>query len=155
MARSSYNTRTRQLILDYLRANPSRAVSAADIVAYLEAAGAPANPTTVYRYLDKLAADQQVMKYVADKGERALYQYTDQQRHCREHIHHEVHPAAARSSIWTAALWPRCAGTCWRSTVLPCSARAASCTGCAGGAPPAPRLTGGVEPCYNNTQQKL
>ena len=44
MARSSYNTRTRQLILDYLRANPSRAVSAADIVAYLEAAGAPATP---------------------------------------------------------------------------------------------------------------
>ena len=36
MARSSYNTRTRQLILDYLRANPSRAVSAADIVAHLE-----------------------------------------------------------------------------------------------------------------------
>ena len=88
MARSSsYNTRTRQLILDYLQANPSRTLSAADIVAHLEAAGAPANPTTVYRYLDKLAAEQRVMKYVAKKGERAVYQYIDDAHHCHEHIH--------------------------------------------------------------------
>lgn len=88
MARSSsYNTHTRQLILDYLTANRRRAVSAADIVAHLEAEGAPANPTTVYRYLDKLAGEQRVMKYVADKGERAVYQYTDAQHRCREHLH--------------------------------------------------------------------
>ena len=53
MARStSYNTRTRQLILDYLTANRRHAVSAADIVAHLEAEGERTNPTTVYRYLD-------------------------------------------------------------------------------------------------------
>ena len=55
MARStSYNTRTRQLILDYLTANRHHAVSAADIVAHLEAEGERTNPTTVYRYLDKI-----------------------------------------------------------------------------------------------------
>ena len=88
MARSSsYNTRTRQLILEYLAANARRTVSAADIVAHLEQAGAPANPTTVYRYLDKLAGEHRVMKYVAGKGERAVYQYADEQHHCHEHIH--------------------------------------------------------------------
>ena len=154
MARSSYNTRTRQLILDYLRANPSRAVSAADIVAYLEAAGAPANPTTVYRYLDKLAADQQVMKYVADKGERALYQYTDQQRHCREHIHLKCTRCGEifhmdcgfmaevrRHLLEEHGFTLQCEG----------SVLYGLCRRCAAGS----EVDSGVEPCYNNTQRKL
>ena len=88
MARgSSYNTHTRQLILDYLTENRRRTVSAADILAHLEDQGESTNPTTVYRYLDKLATEQRVMKYVADKGERVVYQLTDARRHCHEHIH--------------------------------------------------------------------
>lgn len=54
---------------------------------HLEAQGASPNPTTVYRYLDKLAGEQRIMKYVADKGERAVFQYVDEGRHCREHLH--------------------------------------------------------------------
>ncbi len=88
MARnSSYNTKARQLILDYLITNRRHAVSAADILDHLEAEGEHTNPTTVYRYLDKLAGEQRIMKYVADKGERAVFQYTDEGRRCHEHIH--------------------------------------------------------------------
>ena len=55
MARSDgYNTKTRQLILDYLIRNRQHAVSASNILEHLEAEGASPNPTTVYRYLDKL-----------------------------------------------------------------------------------------------------
>ena len=65
MARSDgYNTKTRQLILDYLIRNRQHAVSASNILEHLEAEGASPNPTTVYRYLDKLAGE-----------------------HCREHLH--------------------------------------------------------------------
>ena len=79
MARSDgYNTRTRQLILDYLINNRQHAVSASNILEHLEAQGASPNPTTVYRYLDKLAGEQRIMKYVADKGERAVFQYVDE-----------------------------------------------------------------------------
>ena len=53
----------------------------------LEEQGASPNPTTVYRYLDKLAGEQRIMKYVADKGEKAVFQYVDEGRHCREHLH--------------------------------------------------------------------
>ena len=54
MARSSsYNTRTRQLILDYLTENRRRAVSAADIVAHLEAAGERSHPTPDQPYPHK------------------------------------------------------------------------------------------------------
>jgi Fur family ferric uptake transcriptional regulator len=78
MARSDgYNTKTRQLILDYLINNRQHAVSASNILAHLEEQGAAPNPTTVYRYLDKLAGEQRVMKYVADKGEKAVFQYVD------------------------------------------------------------------------------
>jgi Fur family ferric uptake transcriptional regulator len=88
MARSDgYNTKTRQLILDYLIANRQHAVSASNILRHLEAQGASPNPTTVYRYLDKLAGEQRIMKYVADKGEGAVFQYVDEGRHCREHLH--------------------------------------------------------------------
>ena len=57
------------------------------ILEHLEAEGASPNPTTVYRYLDKLAGEQRIMKYVADKGEKAVFQYVDEGRHCREHLH--------------------------------------------------------------------
>ncbi len=88
MARSDgYNTHTRQLILDYLISNRQHAVSASNILDHLEQQGANPNPTTVYRYLDKLSGEQRVMKYVADKGERAVFQYVDEQRHCHEHLH--------------------------------------------------------------------
>ena len=76
MARSDgYNTKTRQLILDYLINNRQHAVSASNILAHLEEQGAAPNPTTVYRYLDKLAGEQRVMKYVADKGRFGAFSY--------------------------------------------------------------------------------
>ena len=81
MARSDgYNTKTRQLILDYLINNRQHAVSASNILEHLEEQGASPNPTTVYRYLDKLAGEQRIMKYVADKGEKAVFQYVDEGR---------------------------------------------------------------------------
>ena len=83
MARSDgYNTKTRQLILDYLINNRQHAVSASNILEHLEAQGASPNPTTVYRYLDKLAGEQRIMKYAC---------------------------SADASIIWTATSWTRCA----------------------------------------------
>ena len=88
MARSDgYNTKTRQLILDYLINNRQHAVSASNILEHLEEQGASPNPTTVYRYLDKLAGEQRIMKYVADKGEKAGYQYVEQPSRCQKHLH--------------------------------------------------------------------
>ena len=88
MARSQgYHTKTRQLILTYLQDNRRHAVSAANILAYLADNDLPTSPTTVYRYLDKLVAENRIMKYVADKGEKAVYQYVDEGAHCQQHLH--------------------------------------------------------------------
>ena len=82
-----YNTKTRQLILGYLRDNREHAVSAANILSHLEASGCNASVTTVYRYVEKLADEGRVMKYVASKGEKAVFQYVGDGAHCREHLH--------------------------------------------------------------------
>ena len=66
---------------------PAARGQCSNILEHLEAEGASPNPTTVYRYLDKLAGEQRIMKYVADKGEKAVFQYVDEGRHCREHLH--------------------------------------------------------------------
>ena len=59
MARSDgYNTKTRQLILDYLINNRQHAVSASNILEHLE-----------------------------EQGAKAVFQYVDESRHCREHLH--------------------------------------------------------------------
>ncbi|MCI2046494.1 MAG: transcriptional repressor [Faecalibacterium sp.] len=82
-----YNTKTRQLILNYLMDNREHAVSAANILEHLQNEGAAPSPTTVYRYLERLAGEGRVMKYVADKGEQAVFQYVGDSAHCREHLH--------------------------------------------------------------------
>ena len=85
--KSSYNTRARQEISDFLKQNGTRAVSAAEICQYLKSIGDSVNPTTVYRYLDKLCADKTILKYIAEKGEKAVYQYSGQGKQCSEHLH--------------------------------------------------------------------
>ena len=82
-----YQTKSRQMILDYLIRNKDRAVHVSDIIRHMDQEECSVNKTTVYRYLDKLVAEKTLMKYVADKGEKAVFQYVDEGRHCREHLH--------------------------------------------------------------------
>lgn len=87
MAGNSYATASRKKILDFLKKSSDRTVTAADVDAYLKENDSEVNLTTVYRYLDKLAKDGTVMKYVAEKGSQAAYQYVEPGRHCEEHLH--------------------------------------------------------------------
>lgn len=81
-----YNTRVRQHILRMLGADPGCAVTAGDVLKALADAGEPVSKTTVYRCLDRLAAERRVLKYVADDGKRASYICADEGR-CAEHLH--------------------------------------------------------------------
>ena len=83
----SYSTRARQEIMKCLQENAAETVSAADILRLLEARGVSVSPTTVYRYLDKLCLEHKVIKYVAEKGEKAVYQLEREGQHCTEHLH--------------------------------------------------------------------
>ena len=82
-----YQTKSRQMILDYLIRNKDRAVHVSDIIRHMDQEECSVNKTTVYRYLDKLVAEKTLMKYVADKGEKAGYQYVEQPSRCQKHLH--------------------------------------------------------------------
>lgn len=84
---SGYATASRKKILDYLKDNSERTVTAAGIHTYLMKNDSAVNITTIYRYLDKLAKDGVVIKYVAEKGGQAAYQYVELGHHCEEHLH--------------------------------------------------------------------
>ena len=88
MAGNGYATTSRKKILEYLMANSDRTVTVTDIDQYLKKHDNEVNITTIYRYLDKLAKEGTVMKYVAEKGSQA------------------VSPADA-SYIWNVRLWMR------------------------------------------------
>ncbi len=74
-------------ILEFLRSRSDRTVDVNDIRKALASEGNEVNITTIYRYLDKLTADGTVLKYVAENGTRAVYQYVGERRHCEDHLH--------------------------------------------------------------------
>ena len=82
-----YTTGSRTKILAYLQQNKNRSVNVNDIANYLASQNSAVNITTVYRYLDKLVSQGVLIKYVAEKGSMATYQYVEKGKHCKEHLH--------------------------------------------------------------------
>ena len=87
MANNGYNTAARSRILGFLKENKDRTVNANDILNCLNNQGNDVNITTIYRYLDKLTESGEVMKYIAENGTRAVFQYVGERQHCEEHLH--------------------------------------------------------------------
>lgn len=83
----NYTTLSRTKILEYLESNSEKTVTVSDISEYLKNSECEVNVTTVYRFLDKLIKDEMVIKYVAEKGKQATFQYVGSNRHCEEHLH--------------------------------------------------------------------
>ena len=87
MGTNTYVTASRKSILNFLQSCGDRMVTAADVAAHLKEQEREVNITTIYRYLDKLAKDRIVIKYAAEKGGQAAYQYAEPGRNCEQHLH--------------------------------------------------------------------
>lgn len=88
MARSDgYRTKGRQLILSYLEGTRERTVSVSEIQEFMNQQGNPVNVSTIYRNLDALVAQGQVMKFVSDKGDKSTYRYIEPEHDCHKHLH--------------------------------------------------------------------
>ena len=83
--RKPYTTKTRQIILEYLKSQKAVTVSVADIEKYLKTEGIKVNTTTVYRYLDKLCAEHIVIKYPDLNSDKAVFQFAGEEKKCTEH----------------------------------------------------------------------
>ena len=83
----NYNTKSRQLILKFLESNCETTVSVLDIINHLSDSGITVNPTTVYRYLNKLTLEKKVIKISGEDGQKSLFQLKQSGKVCDEHIH--------------------------------------------------------------------
>lgn len=82
-----YTTLKRNAVYEYLKINYENAVSVLDIMDYLIEQDISMNITSVYRYLDKLYDQRKILKFVADKGNMTLYQYSGTESECNNHLH--------------------------------------------------------------------
>lgn len=82
-----YRTNSRLRIMDFLKQNSDRVVSAPEIAEHLKTEGAPVNKTTIYRYLDKLESEGTVIRYADENGKHATFRLVDSAHHCAEHLH--------------------------------------------------------------------
>ena len=87
MRHSEYKTNNRTKIMDFLVANKTKTVSVKDIDNHMKSLDCPVNMTTIYRYLDKLEREGDVMKYVSEQGDKATYQLVERSHKCDSHLH--------------------------------------------------------------------
>lgn len=87
MAQQGYRTGNRSKMLEFLKTSGDKPVSVSDIRKHMEAIGARVNTTTIYRYLEKLEEDGNLIKYAAGEDGKATYQYTEENHHCDRHLH--------------------------------------------------------------------
>jgi len=87
MPRERYNTKQKQIILDYLSANSGKHIKVAQIFDDLNSDGINIGISTVYRCLDKLVLSGEVKRYILNGNDGACYQYGFEQ----DDVHSEYH----------------------------------------------------------------
>ena len=87
MSRYTYNTKQKNLIYNLLLKQSEAPLSCDAIVAMLVKEGTPVGKTTVYRFLENLAAKGEVRKYTDSEGKTATFQLVDKALNCSEHMH--------------------------------------------------------------------
>lgn len=87
MNHSSYKTKQREAVLDYIISRRDSHVTVNQICDYFSEKEAPIGVATVYRYLDKLVEQGLVQKYVLEGSAGACFQYVDKEESCTRHFH--------------------------------------------------------------------
>ncbi len=85
-SRSKYNTRQREILLEYLKSVSGSHVTAGDVCAYLKEHGAAIGQATVYRRLESLVDEGLVNKYIIDANSPACFEYVEKDSHIAGNI---------------------------------------------------------------------
>lgn len=87
MKKNNYNTKQRNIILNFLKNNTDKHLNIDDIDNYLKNCGYRIGKTTIYRYLELLVQKERVRKFFIENGKPACYQYIDNSNDCIKHYH--------------------------------------------------------------------
>ena len=80
-----YNTKQQECVLECLKKNNGKHMTADEIYIVLRQQGNPVGKTTVYRHLEKLTNEGVIRRFTIGDNTSACYQLTDS--HCSEHYH--------------------------------------------------------------------
>ena len=83
----NYHTKQRSIILDLLKANQDRHLTAEEMLELFNQNQTPVSKATLYRYLDMLVSQNAVRKFIIDNQPSAGYQYIEEGDYCHEHFH--------------------------------------------------------------------
>ncbi len=86
-SRSPYRTRQQEELINYLRSEPGRHHTAAQIRDHFARADRAIGTTTIYRQLERFVEDGSVRKYMLETGDCACYEYVEQGKGCGAHFH--------------------------------------------------------------------
>ena len=75
IASSGYKTKQRELILNYLKQNASRCLTADEIISGISTPEKKASKATVYRCLEHFTSEGIASKFISARGEGASYRY--------------------------------------------------------------------------------
>lgn len=82
-----YKTKQRENILNYLKENEKKHITAEEIIEHFKKIENPIGKSTVYRYLDNLVAENIIRKYISQERGSACFQYVENKEGCINHYH--------------------------------------------------------------------
>lgn len=81
------NTKQKQIIIEFLKDNKDRHLTADEIVDNLKVDNLKVSKATVYRLLNSLSEDGLLRKYVLSENLCSCYQYVENLNECSKHYH--------------------------------------------------------------------
>ncbi len=82
-----YKTKARECIISYLKEHSEQRFTAREIYDYLREKIDGINRTTIYRNLDRLCENGELIKYKESNQDSWFYQYSETHQHCDRHMH--------------------------------------------------------------------
>lgn len=82
-----YNSKGKNDILDFLKSNTEKRLTAAEILSGLMKDGKTINRSTIYRNLEKLTERGELLCFKENDSDSAYYQYTGEHKECNSHLH--------------------------------------------------------------------
>lgn len=82
-----YHTKQRAFLLECLKDNAGKHMTADEIMEELKCRNTPVGKATVYRYLEVLEREGSIRKYVIEEGKGACYEFIGDGSLCSRHFH--------------------------------------------------------------------
>lgn len=83
----TYKTKAREVLIEHLKNHPEQRFTAREIYDAVCDGKALVNRTTIYRNLDRLCENGELMRFKESNQDAWYYQYSAEHDHCDRHMH--------------------------------------------------------------------